>query len=292
MSPNARAWLMATRPQTLPAGLLPVMVATALAHHDGALLPQAAWLAGLGAVLIQIGTNLFNDWADFYRGADTAARLGPIRVTQRGLIPPAVVWRAAMGSFLAAAVCGLGLLPLGGWPILGVGILSLLSGVAYTGGPYPLAYIGLGDLFVFVFFGLTATSATYYLHTGHVTLESLLLGASLGAFATGILVVNNLRDRHTDAQAHKRTLAVRLGPGAARAQYWACMLLPYGLLAVLATGPLASFKLAIPLVSLPWAVVLGRRVMRRDGADLNPLLGQTARLEALYAGCLVVALVS
>ena len=283
-------WLMAARPATLPAGVLPVVLATALAHSRGqARLDVALWSA-LGAMAIQIGTNLYNDWADFFRGADTAARVGPRRVTQQGLIPPRRVLQAAVAAFVAAAGCGLFLLPIGGLPILCVGVVSIAAGVLYTGGPYPLAYHGLGDLFVFVFFGLVATVATYYLHTGTVSGTSVLLGAAVGFFATAILVVNNLRDRHTDALAHKRTLAVRFGARPSQVQYGACLLLPYAL-AVAAAAQEAAWPRLLPLVSLPWAFVLLGRIRRLEGAALNPLLGQTARLELGYTLLMALGLV-
>lgn len=285
---QGRAWLMAARPQTLPAGILPVVLATALAHRTGGARMDVAVCAALGALCIQIGTNLFNDWADFVRGADTHERLGPKRVTQQGLIAPRTVLCAALLSFGAAAVCGLYLLPIGGWPILAVGLTSIAAGMLYTGGPYPLAYHGLGDLFVFVFFGLVAVCATYFLHRGTVTTDSVLCGAALGSFATAILVVNNLRDRHTDRVAHKRTLAVRLGAGAARLQYAACVTLPYVLSAGLAYRQGALWL--VPLVSMPAAFVLMRRVAATDGGALNPLLGRTAQLELLWTGLSTVAL--
>lgn len=285
---RVRPWLLAARPQTLPAGVLPVVLATALAWHDSAARPRTAFLAALGAMAIQIGTNLFNDYADFYRGADTAMRLGPMRVTQQGLIVPKHVLYSAVGAFVAAAVCGLGLIAAGGVPIILVGLVSIALGFLYTGGPYPLAYHGLGDLFVFVFFGLVATSATYYLHTGVISQESLFCGAALGLFATGILVVNNLRDRFTDAAAHKRTLAVRFGARAARMQYALCMALPYAVLpALLGAG---TWWRLLPLLTAPWALRLVMIVRRLDGASLNPLLGATARLEMAYTVLLSLGL--
>jgi len=283
-------WLMAARPATLPAGVLPVLLATALAHGEHRARGDVALWAALGAMAIQIGTNLFNDWADFFRGADTAERVGPMRVTQRGLIPPQRVLQAAVATFAAAASCGLFLIPIGGLPIVAVGIVSIAAGVLYTGGPYPLAYHGLGDLFVFIFFGLVATVATYYLHTGTVSSTSVLLGAAVGFFATAILVVNNLRDRHTDARAHKRTLAVRLGAPFSRVQYGVCLLLPY-VLAVATAVQNAAWPRLLPLLSLPWVFVLLGRIGRLEGAALNPLLGQTARLELGYTVLMALGLI-
>lgn len=283
-----RPWVMAARPATLWAGILPVALATALAHRMGGARLDVALCAGLGAVLIQIGTNLFNDWADFKRGADTAERLGPRRVTQQGLIEERTVLVAALVSFAAAAVCGLYLIPIGGWPIVVVGVSSIAAGILYTGGPYPLAYHGLGDLFVFVFFGLVAVCATTFLHRGTIGIDSVLCGAALGSLATAILVVNNLRDRHTDLMAHKRTLAVRLGARAARLQYAACLLVPFVVSGVLAAR--TGFAMLLPLVCAPHAYATWRRVASTDGAALNPLLGATARLELAWTGLSIAAL--
>jgi 1,4-dihydroxy-2-naphthoate octaprenyltransferase len=277
------AWFLAARPQTLPAGIVPVVLATALAYADHQVRPWAALWAGLGAMAIQIATNLFNDWADFYRGADTAARLGPMRVTQAGHISPKHVLLAACGCFLAAAGCGLNLIAFGGWPIVLVGVVSIAAGVAYTGGPYPLAYHGLGDVFVVVFFGWVATCATYYLHTGTVTTPSFALGTAVGFFANAILVVNNLRDRHTDAQAHKRTLVVRFGPTFGRAHYSLCLAVPYAMAVVLELRTPVGHAYVLPLLTLPIAAWLVHRVWRTEGAALNPMLGATARTEALFA---------
>lgn len=280
-----RAWIAAARPQTLPAGVTPVVLATAWAmgHGSHANLHVAVF-AALGAIAIQIGTNLFNDWADFIRGADTAARLGPARMTQQGHINPAAVRNGALIAFALGAVCGLGLIAAGGWPIIAVGLVSIAAGILYTGGPYPLAYHGLGDLFAFVFFGPVATCATYYLHTGGVTPACWALGIALGAFAAAILVVNNLRDRNTDAAAHKRTLAVRFGPTFCRVQYGLLVLAPYAIYAWLYLPARGSWPYGwLPLMTLPWAGANSVALCRRDGRDLNPLLGRTAKLEMAYA---------
>ena len=278
------AWLLAARPQTLPAGVTPVFLATALAASGQRASWQVAVCAALGAIAIQIGTNLFNDWADYVRGADTPDRLGPARMAQQGRINPAAVRRGALVAFALAAVCGLGLVAAGGWPIIAVGLVSIGAGILYTGGPYPLAYHGLGDLFAFVFFGVVATCATFYLQTGAVTGQSLAAGVALGAFATAILVVNNLRDRHTDAQVAKRTLAVRLGAGVSRAQYAACLALPYGVTCARYAGEQGAGAHGwLPLLTLPWAVAHVHAVWRRDGRDLNVMLGRTAQLEMAWA---------
>ena len=285
-----RAWMAAARPQTLPAGVMPVVLASALAAREQAFLPHVMVLAALGAVAIQVGTNLYNDYADFVRGADTPERLGPARMTQQGQLRPAQVRALACAAFFLAAVCGLGLIAQGGWPIIAVGLCSIAAGFLYTGGPYPLAYHGLGDLFVFVFFGLVATVATYALHTGTTSPVAYALGAALGLLATAILVVNNLRDRFTDAQAHKRTLAVRLGAKAARVQYAVCVALPFLISAALSFGLPEQVGRPYVLGLIPWAAGLIRRVAREDGAALNPLLGYTARLEAAYVAVMSLTL--
>lgn len=279
-----RAWWLAIRPKTLSAAVAPVLVGTALAAHDGRFAPLPALAALLGALLIQIGTNLANDVLDFHRGADDGARLGPTRVTQAGLLSPGRVGAGAALCFGAAAAIGLYLTARAGLPILAVGAAAIVSGVLYTAGPYPLAYVGLGDLFVLVFFGLAAVAGTYYVQALGVTPEALLLGVAVGALAVAILNVNNLRDIDTDRGVGKRTLAVRLGVRTTR-RY----------LAVVVT---AAFVLPVAMVALgalplPALLVLaaapgGWRLIRgilagTEGRALNPLLGATARLQVLHA---------
>ncbi|HYX90253.1 MAG TPA: 1,4-dihydroxy-2-naphthoate polyprenyltransferase, partial [Myxococcaceae bacterium] len=204
--PGLAAWILAARPKTLAAAVMPVCVGTALAYGSGKGRAGPALAALAGALLIQIGTNLANDFFDFKKGADTGARLGPTRVTQAGLIAPEAVFTAAMLAFGAAVAVGLYLTWVAGWPILVIGLLSVASGYAYTGGPYPLGYHGLGDAFVFVFFGLVAVAGTYYAHALALTPLAVAAGVPLGALSTGLLAVNNLRDVETDARAGKRTL--------------------------------------------------------------------------------------
>ncbi|HEY1109959.1 MAG TPA: 1,4-dihydroxy-2-naphthoate polyprenyltransferase, partial [Opitutaceae bacterium] len=220
----AEIWIGAARPRTLPAAIAPVLVGTALAWHDGRLVGAAAALCLLFALLVQIGTNFANDYFDFVKGADTAARVGPRRAVAAGLVAPATMKRAMILTFVAAFAAGLGLLYWGGPWLLVIGVTSILCGIAYTGGPYPLAYHGLGDVFVFIFFGLVAVGGTYFVQAGVVTLDTLLAGTAIGALSANILVVNNYRDVETDAAAGKRTLVVRLGRGAARAQFGGSLL--------------------------------------------------------------------
>src|SRR3954467_3322683 len=214
-----RIWLMAARPRTLPAGVAPVLVGTALAIHEGTFRPGAFVAALLGAVFIQVGANLSNDYSDARRGADTEARLGPVRVTAGGLVPPKQVLTATYVSFGLAVLCGIYLIIIAGWVILAIGAASILAGVLYTGGPRPYGYEGLGDVFVFLFFGLVAVTGSYYAQVEHLEWEAFALAVPVGLLAAAILDVNNIRDAHTDARVGKKTLAVRLGRKRARDLY-------------------------------------------------------------------------
>ncbi|TVQ94308.1 MAG: 1,4-dihydroxy-2-naphthoate polyprenyltransferase [Deltaproteobacteria bacterium] len=278
---SPRAWILAARPKTLPAAIVPVMVGTsvAYAHGEAALLP--AFAALLGALLIQIGTNFANDYFDFASGADTAKRLGPTRAVQAGLLHANAVKGATALSFGLAGLVGLYLVAVAGWPIAVIGVLSILSGLAYTGGPYPLGYHALGDLFVFLFFGLIAVTGTHYVQAVTFSFEALTASVPIGLLATAILVVNNYRDLKTDAEAGKNTLAVRIGRRATRAFYLALLLGAYAVPVgqVLAGGRIA---LLLPLVTLPLALLLARGLGHREGAQLNPLLARTAALMASY----------
>jgi len=286
-----KVWWLAIRPQTLTAALVPVAVGTALAWHDGGFAGPAAVAALLGAVLIQIGTNLANDVADFERGADTAARVGPQRVTQSGLLTAAQVRRGSWIAFGGAAVAGLYLVAHAGWPIACLGVASIASGWAYTGGPWPLGYHGLGDFFVFLFFGVAAVVGTYFVQAGQVTELAVMVSLPVGALATAILVVNNTRDRETDAAVGKRTLAVRLGDRRARGQYLALLALAYVVPLVLvlegATGPWVLLVWA----TAPEAWAAGSGMLRAaDGAAFNGLLRQTARLHGRFGLLFAVGL--
>ncbi|MCF3652012.1 1,4-dihydroxy-2-naphthoate polyprenyltransferase [Synoicihabitans lomoniglobus] len=290
MSTGERAsislWWEAARPRTLPAAVAPVVLATALARHDGLMNLTAAGLCLAFALLIQIGTNYANDYYDFVKGADTAARVGPRRAVAAGLIAPATMQRAMMAVFATAFVVGLGLLPFGGWPLLVVGVVSILCGIAYTGGPYPLAYHGWGDVFVFVFFGLVAVVATYFVQAQRITSEAWILGAGIGALATNILVVNNYRDIATDRQAGKRTLAVRFGEGFSQIQFMAGHLVMIGAIGLLAGRGVLFAPVAGALMAFAGlqGVVQSRRLSSARGApELIQLLGATGRHVALSA---------
>lgn len=270
-----------------------MLVASALAWRDGDFTPFAA-LAALGfALLIQIGTNFANDYYDFIKGADTAERVGPRRAVAAGLVKPAVMKRAMIGVFVAAFLVGLTLLGYGGWPLLVVGVASILCGVAYTGGPYPLGYNGLGDVFVFVFFGLVAVTATYFVQTEVITDDAWIIGAGIGALAANILVVNNYRDVETDAKAGKRTLVVRFGRGFARAQF----VISHGiaLAALVAIGadewhPVVLIAASVVCVAAGWMQT--RRLVRaQTPAELIKLLGATGMWLAVYALIFSAALI-
>lgn len=273
-------WLAAARPRTLPAAIVPVVVGLALAARAGAIDVVVASATLVAALLIQIGTNLANDYYDFVAGADTHERVGPRRITQAGLAAPATVRAAAFGVLGAAALVGAYLATVGGWPIVAIGVASLIAAVAYTGGPFPLAYHGLGDVFVFVFFGLVAVSGTVWLQTATLDATTVVAALPVACLATAILVVNNLRDRVTDARAGKRTLAVRFGDAATRGEWLALVGAPYAVVAALAPscGPLVL----LPLLTLPLAVGEARALYRRSGAELNASLAGTARLHLLF----------
>ncbi len=282
--PLWRVWLSACRPRTLPAAVAPVLVGTTLAWSDGAWVPLAA-AACLGfALLIQIGTNFANDYYDYVKGADTAERIGPRRAVASGWVSPQTMKLAMLVVFAAAFLIGLSLLPYGGWPLLVIGVSSILCGIAYTGGPYPLGYNGLGDVFVFVFFGLVAVGATYFVQAGEVGVSALAAGTALGALAANILVVNNYRDVETDAKAGKRTLVVRFGRGFARSQF-------AGSLAVALLVPFILWLaedytpwVLLPVLLSPAAVAQSRRLaLSRSAEELIQLLGDTGKLLAAYA---------
>lgn len=283
-------WLTAARPATLSAAVAPVLVGTALAAGEGEFRPLVFVATLTAALLIQIGTNLANDLFDYERGADNAGRLGPPRVTQSGLIPPGQVRAATYLSFGAAAAIGLYLVFVGGWPILAIGVASVAAGLAYTGGPWPLGYHSLGDLFVFVFFGLAAVAGTYYLQAETLTAQALLAALPVGLTVTAIIVVNNLRDIETDRRAGKMTLAVRLGDRATRWQY---VLLVGGAYVLLPSLMLAGASAWVGLAALTLPVALGlcRSVLSGTGGRaLNPVLKQTARLHLAFGSLLALGL--
>ncbi len=281
-----KVWWLAIRPKTLTAAFGPVLVGAAIAARSGSFRPLAAVLALLGAILLQVGTNLHNDVADFRSGADNDGRLGPARATQKGwLSPRQTAWGAALSFALALAVGG-GLSLIAGWPVLVIGLVSVLSGWAYTGGPFPLGYHGLGDLFVFIFFGIVAVTGTAWVCSGDLPASAFWAAVPVGLWATAILAVNNLRDRSTDEESGKRTLVVRFGQGFARGEIAACYGLAYGLLPVAWLCGAGHPGWLLPGLSLPLAWLELRAIARCDGADLNPHLGRTALLGLVFCALL------
>lgn len=282
-----RIWIWAARPKTLGAAVAPVFVGTAMAVEAGVWHGPSAALALLGALLIQVGVNYHNDYADYVQGADTDERVGPLRVTQAGLVAPETMRRATIGVFGLAVLSGLYLIVRGGWPILGVGGASIGAAVWYTAGRYSLAALGVADLFVFVFFGPVAVGGTYYVQALALPTEVLAAGAGPGLLSIAILMVNNVRDVAQDRAADKRTLVVRFGRRFGVAAYGACVLGALGLSALLAGGLFGAVShpwAAAPLVLLPLALrPIRTMAATTDPERLNPLLGATGRLLLLWA---------
>ncbi|MFN8594004.1 MAG: 1,4-dihydroxy-2-naphthoate polyprenyltransferase [Thermomicrobiales bacterium] len=282
-SSRVSAWLLAARPKTLPAAVSPVIVGCAVAVNEGSFPVLPAIAAFLVAILLQIGANLANDVADFHRGADTHQRLGPVRVTQSGLLSPRQVTFATALVLALAVVPGLYLVWRGGLVLAALGVLAVVAAVAYTAGPKPYGYIGLGELFVFLFFGPVAVIGTAFVMTGAATPLSIAASVPIGSLITAILVVNNLRDIDTDRAAGKRTLAVRLGSEGTRREYAFLLAIAYFVpLATWVSGVTAVWSL-LAWVTLPLALALVKNVWSVTGRALNPVLGGTARLCLLFA---------
>jgi 1,4-dihydroxy-2-naphthoate octaprenyltransferase len=276
------AWWLAMRPATLTASAAPVLVGTGAAWADGRFAAGPALAALLGASLLQIGANFANDVFDFERGADTHDRLGPQRATQQGWISAAQMKRAMWLTFALATVVGLYLTAVAGWPVFALGLLSIAAAYLYTGGPKPYGYLGLGDLAVFVFFGFGAVAGTYFVQAHAVSTLAWAASIPIGALATAILVVNNLRDIETDARAGKHTLAVRLGDRTTRAYYLLLLALAYLVPPLLWWRGLADAWAMLPWLSLPLAIQLARRMLHERGLALNGCLVRTARLEVVF----------
>jgi 1,4-dihydroxy-2-naphthoate octaprenyltransferase len=286
-----RIWLLAARPATLPAAIVPVLVGSAAGLHglhqihERVLFPTL-----LAALLIQIGTNFANDVFDFRRGADTAERLGPLRVTQGGLVTPRRVLIATYVTFGLALLIGLYLVSIGGWPILVIGILCLVAGVTYTGGPWPFGYHGLGDLVCFVFFGVLAVLGSAYLQRLEITPLDIWASIPVGCLVTAILIVNNLRDIDTDRQVGKMTLAVRLGRRGTRLEYIALVAIAYLVVVYLGLSGTVGAWWWLPLLSLPLAIWLVRFVSRAEGRPLNQALKRTGQLHLVFGLLFAAAL--
>ncbi|MEW5796894.1 MAG: 1,4-dihydroxy-2-naphthoate polyprenyltransferase [Candidatus Zixiibacteriota bacterium] len=276
-------WLLAARPKTLPAAAAPVIIGTAMAHTGGGAHWPSALAAMTGALLIQVGTNFANDYFDYKKGTDSGERLGPVRVTQAGLVSPEAMKRATILVFALAVLVGVYLVWRGGVPIVVIGLLSVLFGVLYTGGPYPLGYNGLGELFVLIFFGPVAVGGTYYVQTIDINLAVIVAGFAPGLFSVGILTVNNLRDIDNDRVSGKRTLAVRFGRRFALHEYYwslfAACTVPL-VLALLFHGPPLAILASLTVV--PSVIAMGK-VATVTGRDLNDCLAVTGRLLLVYS---------
>jgi 1,4-dihydroxy-2-naphthoate octaprenyltransferase len=278
-----RIWVMAARVRTLPAAIAPVLVGTSLALGAGTFHALAFVAALLGAIFIQVGTNLSNDYSDARRGADTEDRLGPVRVTAGGLVPPSQVLLATYVTFGLAVGCGAYLVAVAGPELLAVGAASILAGVLYTGGPRPYGYEGLGEVFVFLFFGIVAVVGSYFVQVQALPWEAFVCAVPVGLLASAILVVNNVRDIDTDRRAGKRTLAVRLGRERTRTLYVAMLTVAF------LTAPLPwvfgsmTAWLFLPWLALPLALdVQGTVRTRTDGPALNGALAKTGRLQLVF----------
>jgi 1,4-dihydroxy-2-naphthoate octaprenyltransferase len=282
---------MAARIRTLPAAIAPVLVGTALAGWQHVFHPLRFVAALIGAIFIQVGTNLSNDYSDARRGADAEDRLGPVRVTAGGLVPPRQVLIATYVSFGVAVLAGVYLVAVAGWQLLLVGAASILAGVLYTGGPKPYGYEGLGELFVFLFFGIVAVAGSYFVQVKHLDWKAFALAVPVGLLASAILVVNNFRDSDSDRRAGKRTLAVRLGRQRTRTMF---AVIVYGafLLAPVTWvfGPMKPWVL-LPWLTLPLAAQIVREVRNRtDGPSLNQALAHTGMLQLAFCTLLSAGL--
>jgi len=278
-----RAWMMAARPRTLPAAASPVIVASALALHDGVFHAGAALACLLIALLMQIGANFANDLFDAERGADTGERLGPTRVTAAGIISPRQMQRGMVLAFGLAVLFGMYLATRGGWPVIVLGVAMLLAALAYSGGPLPYGYHALGDAFVLLSFGVAAVCGTYYTQALSVAPAAWWVSISMGLLIVNILVVNNTRDVASDRSANKRTLAVLFGRRAMLNEYLGCVIVAYLIPLALGVWQMAPIGGLLTWLSLPQAVRLYREFSRSEGAVLNVLLGKTAGLALIFA---------
>ena len=284
MNNQLKIWLLAIRPKTLWAAVSPVMIGTAMAYRDGIADFPTAFIALCGAITIQIGTNLANDYFDFKKGADRNDRIGPLRVTQGGLLKPVVVkWAFIVFFFLAALIASV-LVERGGWPIAVIGILSILSGIFYTAGPWPLGYLGLGEIFVLIFFGPVAVGGTYYIQSLEINPAVILAGLGTGFLSMAILAVNNLRDIEGDRKAGKKTLAVRFGTAFARCEYLFAIICAF-LTPVLVYVVSQDYRNSLIAIVVIFAAipVVHTVFTKSDGPSLNVALARTGRLLFLYS---------
>lgn len=289
MSPSVNPWVLAARPATLPAGVAAVVVGSALAAADGAFRWDAMLVTLFAAIAIQVGVNYANDLADAEKGADTAARIGPTRAVASGLLTPGQMKRGIAVAFGLAAVAGCYLIWLAGWVILAIGIVSIVAALGYTNGPIPYGYYGLGELFVFVFFGLVATVGTRYVFDRAAPADAWVSGVAMGLLAAAILVANNVRDIETDRIADKRTLAVILGRQAARWMYAALVVVAYGVMVFAVVADVLPPWALLTFASVPLAVAPMRTIFTQtEGPPLIGVLKETARLQLAFAALLSI----
>lgn len=277
------AWVLASRPRTLPAAIMPVVVGSSIAIFQNKFQMLPASIALFCSLLIQIGTNFVNDLFDFLHGTDKIDRVGPQRAVTSGIISSKEMKLGILFVFGLSFFLGLYLVYIGGWLILLLGILSILAGIAYTAGPFPLAYNGLGDIASFLFFGLVGTVGTYYVQAGDVTALVFWSSVPVGALITNILVVNNYRDREEDRSNGKNTLAVLLGEKFTRIQYVFFMIVSYSIVFVVYFTYKNDLFVFLPLLSLPLSLKLIRMIFTLRGRELNKTLELTAKLSAIYA---------
>jgi 1,4-dihydroxy-2-naphthoate octaprenyltransferase len=288
---RGQIWWMASRPKTLSAAIAPVLVGAAVAYQASGFRVLPALAALIVAMLIQIGTNLYNDYADFQRGADTSDRLGPVRVTQAGLLAPKVVRRGAVLTFAAAGMIGIYLIWVAGWPVAIIGLAAILAGLAYTAGPWPLAYNGLGDLFTWVFFGFVAVCGTTYVQLQRVPFLAWMGGLALGALITALLTVNNIRDIVSDRSAGRRTIPVIFGRQGGLVEYSFCLVVAYLVPLLLYFVTQRNLWHLLPLLTLPEAVSLLRFTAATQGRALNRALAGTARLVLWYGALMAIGMI-
>ncbi len=287
---DVKVWLLAMRPKTLPAAAAGVVVGSGIAFEAGKFQLLPALAAMLTALLLQIGANLANDVFDFQRGADAHNRLGPLRVTQSGLLTPEQVLTGMWVVFGTAVMLGVYLTWVGGWPVILMGVAAICVAIVYTGGPIPLGYLGLGDILVFLFFGPIAVCGTYFIQAGAVSRLSVWASIPMGLLIVAILVVNNLRDIETDRTAGKRTLAVRLGVQKTRLEYSISLFVSYLIPFILGVSRMASLWCLLSWLTLPLAISLVKAVWQQSGRQLNNVLAGTGRLVLLYGVLFAVGL--
>jgi 1,4-dihydroxy-2-naphthoate octaprenyltransferase len=287
-----KAWIQASRPKTLTAAITPVLVGTAIALANGSFKPLPALAALYCAMSIQIGTNIFNDVMDFEHGTDTQERMGPLRVTQAGWLPAAEVRRGAIIVFASAALVGLYLIAIGGWPVMLLGAASILAGLAYTAGPFPLAYNGFGDLFVMLFFGFAAVGGTVYVQVQALPASTWFAAGAVGSTITALLGVNNIRDIETDRRAGRRTIAVIVGRKGAIVEFSILLAVSFLLPGIAVIGGWAPVGILISWLAIPMAVMVFRKLVSTEGKELNKVLAATARLVLVHGTLLSAGFVT